>query len=88
MVRYGCSDTWHCLSLLFPFPFFTTRSHQNMELRQLQSFVRVAQLKSFSEAARSLYSTQSTLSQQVRQLEHEIGVPLFVRTTHSVELTD
>lgn len=59
-----------------------------MELRQLQSFARVAQLKSFSEAARTLYITQSTLSQQIRQLEGEIGVPLFVRTTHSVELTD
>ena len=35
----------------FPSRFFTTRSHQNMELRQLQSFVRVAQLMSFSEDA-------------------------------------
>ena len=59
-----------------------------MELRQLQYFARVARLKSFSEAARSLYITQSTLSQQIRQFEAEIGVPLFVRTTHSVELTD
>lgn len=59
-----------------------------MELRQLQYFARVAELRSFSEAARSLYVTQSTLSQQIRQLEAEIGVPLFVRTTHSVDLTD
>ena len=74
---------------LFPVSvsFFTT-PYKKMELRQLQSFARVAQLKSFSEAARTLYITQSTLSQQIRQLEGEIGVPLFVRTTHSVELTD
>lgn len=59
-----------------------------MELRQLKYFVRVAENLSFSEAARLLCITQSTLSQQIKQLEAEIGSPLFNRTSHSVSLTD
>lgn len=59
-----------------------------MELRQLRYFVKVAQLKSFSEAARALYVSQSTLSQQVRQLEDEIGAPLLVRNSRHVQLSD
>lgn len=59
-----------------------------MELRQLKYFVRVAENLSFSEAARILCITQSTLSQQIKQLETEIGSPLFNRTSHSVSLTE
>lgn len=59
-----------------------------MELRQLRYFVRVAELKSFSEASRQLNITQSTLSQQVRQLEAELGVDLLIRDSHHVRLTD
>lgn len=43
---------------------------------------------SFSEAAKALYVTQSTLSQQVKQLEQEIGMPLFSRSSHKVDLTE
>lgn len=42
----------------------------------------------FSEAARSLFVTQSTLSQQVKQLEEEFGTVLFERDSHSVSLTE
>lgn len=59
-----------------------------MELRQLQYFVKVAETLNFSEAARSLFVTQSTLSQQVRQLENEFGIELFTRDSHSVSLTE
>jgi len=59
-----------------------------MELRQLQYFVKVASTLNFSEAARSLYVTQSTLSQQIKQLEDEFGTALFVRDSHSVSLTE
>lgn len=59
-----------------------------MELRQLRYFVRVAELSSFSEASRQLNITQSTLSQQVRQLENELGVELLIRDSHHVRLTD
>lgn len=59
-----------------------------MELRQLYYFVKVAETLNFSEAARSLFVTQSTLSQQVKQLEEEFGIALFERDSHSVSLTE
>lgn len=59
-----------------------------MELRQLKYFVTVAKTLNFSEAARQLFITQGTLSQQVGQLEDELGMPLFHRTSHNVTLTE
>lgn len=59
-----------------------------MELRQLKYFVKVAETLNFSEAARVLCVTQSTLSQQVKQLESELGTPLLVRSSHMVDLTE
>jgi len=58
-----------------------------MELRQLKYFVRTAQTLNFSEAARSLYVSQSTLSQQIKLLENELGTVLFQRDSHSASLT-
>lgn len=59
-----------------------------MELRQLKYFVTVAKTLNFSEAARRLYITQGTLSQQIKQLEDELDSLLFARTSHSVTLTE
>lgn len=59
-----------------------------MELRHLKYFVMVARTLNFSEASRRLYITQGTLSQQIQQLEEEIGAQLFDRTRHSVILTE
>lgn len=59
-----------------------------MELRQLKYFATVADTLSFSEASRRLFITQGTLSQQIMQLEDEIGLQLFERTSHSVTLTE
>lgn len=50
-----------------------------MELRQLRYFQKACELKNFSEAARALYISQSTLSQQIKQLEDELGILLFDR---------
>lgn len=59
-----------------------------MELRHLKYFIMVAKTLNFSEASRRLYVTQGTLSQQIQQLEAEIGARLFERTRQSVTLTE
>lgn len=59
-----------------------------MELRQLRYFVETADCLNFSEAARKLFVSQSSLSEQVKKLEDEIGKPLFVRSSRGVSLTD
>jgi DNA-binding transcriptional LysR family regulator len=58
-----------------------------MELRQLEFFVAVAEERHFTRAAQRMLVSQSGLSASVRALERELGSPLFVRTTRSVELT-
>lgn len=59
-----------------------------MELRQLKYFEKVAETLNFSEAAKCLCITQSTLSQQIKQLELELNVPLLERSSHRVALTE
>nr|WSX48959.1 LysR substrate-binding domain-containing protein [Streptomyces sp. NBC_00974] len=55
---------------------------------QLRTFLTVAQTLSFTQAAARLGVGQSTVSQHVRRLEDTTGRPLFLRDTHSVELTE
>lgn len=59
-----------------------------MEIRQFRYFIRIADLGSFSSAARALHIAQPALSQQMAQLEEELGQPLFVRLPAGVRLTD
>uniref|UniRef100_I2Q3R6 Transcriptional regulator n=1 Tax=Desulfovibrio sp. U5L TaxID=596152 RepID=I2Q3R6_9BACT len=58
-----------------------------MELRNLHAFVEVARQGGFSRAARVLFSTQSTVSKAVRQLEEELGEALLTRLGPGVRLT-
>ena len=58
-----------------------------MELRTLATFIRVAELRSFSQAARETGYSQSAVSTQIGQLERELGTPLFDRVGRTVSLT-
>jgi DNA-binding transcriptional LysR family regulator len=59
-----------------------------MTLQQLNYFLAVAEERSFSRAAGTLHLTQQSLSEQIKRLESELGVPLFVRAGRRLELTE
>ena len=57
------------------------------KLNNLESFIKVAELSSFSRAADDMQVSKSYVSRQVGQLEARLGIQLFIRTTRSVTLT-
>jgi DNA-binding transcriptional LysR family regulator len=59
-----------------------------VELRHLRYFIAVAEELNFSRAAQRMHMAQPPLSAAIRQLERDIGVDLFVRTTREVKLTE
>ncbi len=59
-----------------------------MELKQLEYFIMLSQELHFTRAAEKLGITQPSLSQQIRLLEHEIGMPLFDRVGKKTMLTE
>ncbi|MCK4107484.1 DNA-binding transcriptional regulator HcaR [Acinetobacter radioresistens] len=59
-----------------------------MELRHLRYFITVAEELNFSKAALKLYTAQPSLSQQIKDLEEDVGVRLLHRTKRKVELTE
>ena len=58
-----------------------------MDLRNLHTFIQVAELNSFTRAAEKLGYSQPTVSFQIKQLEQELGAQLFERIGHTITLT-
>ena len=58
-----------------------------MEIRNLNTFLKVAALQNFTQASRELGYSQSNVSAQIKQLEQEVGAPLFNRIGKNVSLT-
>jgi len=59
-----------------------------MEIRQLKAFLAIAEAKTFTAGARRVNVTQAAISMQIRQLEDEVGMPVFTRTPRRVILTE
>lgn len=59
-----------------------------MEIFQLHYFVKLAEVLHFTQAAEACYVTQSGLSQQIKKLEDELGMALFLRIGKKVQLTE
>jgi len=60
----------------------------NLSTRQLEAFLHVARLQSFTKAAECVHISQAGLSMMVKELEEQVGIRLFDRTTRSVTLTE
>lgn len=59
-----------------------------MDVKNLMTFIQVAEKNSFTRAARTLGYSQSTVSFQIKQLETELNVQLFERINHTIALTE
>lgn len=59
-----------------------------MEIQQLHYFIKTAEVLHFTKAAELSFVTQSALSQQIKKLEEELGMPLFLRSGKKVQLTE
>jgi DNA-binding transcriptional LysR family regulator len=59
-----------------------------MEIRQLRALAAIAETRTFTAAAARVHVTQAAISMQIRQLELEVGLPLFVRTPRRCVLTE
>lgn len=59
-----------------------------MEIRQLKAFIAIAESKTFTAGAKQLNITQAAISMQIQQLEKEIGLQLFTRTSRRVIITE
>ncbi|NPV44313.1 MAG: LysR family transcriptional regulator [Firmicutes bacterium] len=59
-----------------------------MDITSLKYFIKVCQNHSFTKAAKELFVTQQALSRRIKNLEKEIGAPLFTRNSRGVDLTE
>lgn len=60
----------------------------HMEIKQLKAFIAIAEERTFTAGAKRVQLTQAAVSMKIRQLEKEVGLPLFTRTPRRVILTE
>ncbi|MFZ9070992.1 MAG: LysR family transcriptional regulator, partial [Burkholderiaceae bacterium] len=60
---------------------------KNLSLRQLKIFVSAARLSSFAKAAEEMHLTAPAISMQMRDLEEDLGIPLFAKKGRGIALT-
>lgn len=58
-----------------------------MNIKQLECFIEITKTLNFNRAAQNLYITQPAVTHQIKTLEDELGLKLFIRSKHNVELT-
>ncbi len=87
MKEVGLNDSCRLYILCGRVPLPVSTMSTIITLRHLRSFVAVADTGSFTRAAERLFLTQSSLSSTIHQLEEDVGIKLFDRTTRSVTLT-
>lgn len=59
-----------------------------MKIQSLREFLTLSRVKNFNVASEQLFLSQPTLSRHIKEIEEELGVPLFLRSTRQVELTE
>ena len=60
----------------------------NITIRQLEIFIAVSRAESYTQAAKVIHLTQPAVSMQIKQLEHQLGVPLFEQLGKKIYLTE
>lgn len=58
-----------------------------MKINYMKEFITLAEKLNYTRSADELFMTQSILSRHIKNIEEEFGIPLFIRSTHGVELT-
>jgi LysR family cyn operon transcriptional activator len=82
------TDDFRSLNRIIPNSYYLCIKNKTVELRQIKYFVKAAELLNFTEAAKECFVAESTLWQQIKQLETELDVSLFKRNKRKMELTD
>lgn len=60
----------------------------NITIRQLEIFIAVSRAESYTQAAKEIHLTQPAVSMQIKQLEHQLGIPLFEQLGKKIYLTE
>ncbi|MCW8824996.1 MAG: LysR family transcriptional regulator [Gammaproteobacteria bacterium] len=60
----------------------------NITIRQLEIFIAVSRAESYTQAAKAVHLTQPAVSMQIKQLEHQLGIPLFEQLGKKIYLTE